>query len=77
MDILYQSPLFVKCSEVQPFPDTFQMTSFIAALTVVLALAIHLSTAQTPKSKFDSKVKVLGVTFYTITELSKVGCAVA
>ncbi|VDP37156.1 unnamed protein product [Heligmosomoides polygyrus] len=47
------------------------MTSFIAALTVVLALAIHLSTAQTPKSKFDSKVKVLGVTFYTITELSK------
>ncbi|KAL6724905.1 hypothetical protein Aduo_019749 [Ancylostoma duodenale] len=42
------------------------ITAFIAFI-----LAIHHVTAQTPKGKFDSKVKSLGVTFFTVPEIGK------
>nr|CDJ93327.1 Protein K09C6.9 [Haemonchus contortus] len=34
-------------------------------------LGIHLSEAQTPKAKFDSKVIALGVKFYKVEEIAK------
>ncbi|RCN31755.1 hypothetical protein ANCCAN_22455 [Ancylostoma caninum] len=59
------------CGEpVQVIISPLQMNNHITALFVVI-LAIHHATAQTPKSKFDSKVKNLGVTFFTVPEIAK------
>ncbi|EYC23771.1 hypothetical protein Y032_0015g2822 [Ancylostoma ceylanicum] len=46
------------------------MNNSITVLFVVI-LAIQHATAQTPKGKFDSKVKSLGVTFFTVPEIAK------
>ncbi|KAK5970167.1 hypothetical protein GCK32_015815 [Trichostrongylus colubriformis] len=46
------------------------MRSLLVTVAVIGFLAVP-STAQTPKAKFDSKVKALGVTFYTVAEIGK------
>ncbi|KAK6056331.1 hypothetical protein COOONC_06163 [Cooperia oncophora] len=47
------------------------MNSQLVAVAIVAFLAIRPSAAQTPKAKFDSKVKALGVKFYTVAEIGK------
>ncbi|KAK6031308.1 hypothetical protein OSTOST_02539 [Ostertagia ostertagi] len=47
------------------------MYTQLITVAVVAILAIRPSSAQTPKAKFDSKVKSLGVTFYTVAEIGK------
>ncbi|PIO76151.1 hypothetical protein TELCIR_01781 [Teladorsagia circumcincta] len=47
------------------------MTSQLITVAVVAFLAVHPSAAQTPKAKFDSKAKSLGITFYTVAEIGK------
>ncbi|KAK6040676.1 hypothetical protein COOONC_21819 [Cooperia oncophora] len=47
------------------------MNYHLLTIAAVAFLGIRSSDAQTPKAKFDSKVKSLGVKFYTVTEIGK------